>query len=258
MFDYFWLYKTDLPQGVGTANFSATHWAWLSVSFCLIVATLFWYRRQSVSTRHTARIVIAILLMMGDLTRWTWAGIIGHYSVVEMLPLHLCTVSVIIEVTSVFNKNRIFKEFSYATGLPGALAALLTPDWGVYPFFNFQYLQSTVTHTLLVLLPVIWVWGEGFRPDARQLPRCFGLLAGLAAIAAIVNRFLGSNYMFLSFAPKDTPLEIFETWFGNPGYIGPLFLLVIVIWLVFYTPWILIDRREQSPALGNGRYFDET
>ncbi|MDD2534701.1 MAG: TIGR02206 family membrane protein [Eubacteriales bacterium] len=248
MFQYFWLHKSDLPPHVGTPNFSPTHLTWLATVFILIVAILFWYRRQSTPVRYRARLIIAVLLMAGDLIRWTWAGIIGHYNVQEMLPLHLCTVSVIIEVTSVFSTKKLFKEFAYAIGMPGALAALLTPDWGVYPFLSFQYLQSVTTHSLLVLLPVLWIWGEGFRPNARELPRTFGLLAGLSVIAATANYFLGSNYMFLREAPKDTPLEIFETWFGNPGYIVPLVGLVLVIWFVFYTPWAVIAHFKKAVA----------
>ncbi|NCC77904.1 MAG: TIGR02206 family membrane protein [Clostridia bacterium] len=246
MFQYFWLHKTDLPPNVGTTNFSATHLTWLAVVFTVIATVLVIYRRQEPEIRHKFRLVIACLLIAGDTLRWTWASIIGHYNVLEMLPLHLCTVSVIIEVASVFTGKKLFKEFSYAIGLPGALAALLTPDWGVYPLLSFQYLQSVSTHTLLVLLPILWVWGEGFRPSARELPRTFGLLAGLAVIAAIANHFLGSNYMFLREAPKATPLEIFEIWFGNPGYIVPLVGLVLVIWLIAYTPWALLARREKA------------
>lgn len=246
MFKYFWLHKTDLPPNVGTPNFSATHLTWLAVVFIVIATVLAVYRRRDATSRRKIRLAIAWLLIAGDSLRWTWALIIGHYNVLEMLPLHLCTVSVIIEVASVFTDKKLFKEFSYAIGLPGALAALLTPDWGVYPLFSFQYLQSVTTHSLLVLLPILWVWGEGFRPSARELPRIFGLLAGLAVIAATANYFLGSNYFFLREAPKATPLEIFETWFGNPGYIVPLVGLVFVIWLIFYTPWALVARHAKD------------
>ena len=243
---YFWYHKTDLPPNVGTPNFSPTHLTWLSVVIGLILIILFWYRRQNPPIRRRARLVIAALLISGDLIRWTWALIIGHYNVQEMLPLHLCTISVIIEVASVYTDRKLFKEFAYAIGMPGALAALLTPDWGVYPFLSFQYLQSVTTHSLLVLLPVLWIWGEGFRPSARELPRTFALLAGLSVIAATANYFLGSNYMFLREAPKATPLEIFEVWFGNPGYIIPLVGLVLLIWLILYTPWVLAAWRQEQ------------
>jgi hypothetical protein len=47
--------------------------------------------------------------------------------------------------------------------------------------------------------------------------------------------------LFLRYAPQDTPLEIFETKFGNPGYLVPLFMLILVIWLIFYLPWVILE-----------------
>lgn len=252
----FWTYQTDLPPGVGTPNFSPVHFSWVALVLLTVVLIVFWYRRQPDGRQQTVQRVIAVLLMIGDPLRWTWAAMIGHYSVVEMLPLHLCTLSVVIEITAVFSKRRVFKEFAYACGLPGALAAILTPDWGAYPLLSFQYLQSIMTHSLLILLPAIWIWGDGFRPDFRQLPRCLALLLGMAGIGGLVNHFIGSNYMFLRYAPKDTPLELFETWFGNPGYLLPLLGLLLLIWLIAYTPWLVLAH-QSTPSPGQQRASDD-
>lgn len=248
MFRYFWMYQTELPPGVGTANFSPLHFAWLLIDLLVVIFAVIWYRHQTALRRRRLMQVLALVLLVIEPARWLWAALIGHYSATEMLPLHLCGVTMYVEIAAVFSNRRFLKEFSYACGMPGALAALLTPDWGAYPLLSFQYLQSITTHSLLILIPVFWIWGEGFRPDIRQLPRCFGLLAGLAGIAALVNQLLGSNYMFLRFAPPDTPLEIFETWCGNPGYLLPLLGLILLIWLVFYLPWLWLARRPVRAA----------
>ena len=180
--------------------------------------------------------------------RWLWAALIGHYSAIDMLPLHLCSISVWTGLFGVYKGWPILKEYGYGLGLPGALASMLTPDWGAYPFLSFQYLQSALGHTLLVLVPVLWVWGDGFRPNWRRLPSLFGLLLLFALPVALIDRLIGSNYLFLCGAPKDTPLELFQNWFGNPGYLLPLVGLIFVVWLILYLPWAIIGHARTKAS----------
>jgi hypothetical integral membrane protein (TIGR02206 family) len=184
-------------------------------------------------------------MLAAEASVWVWKLLIGHYDVQEALPLHLCNISLFIEFFAVFlKKSQLLKEFAYALSLPSALAALITPGW-YYPFFSFLYIEMVLTHMLLVLIPVLIVWGDGFRPDYRRLPKVSLLFAVLIAMAVSANLLLGSNYMFLAYVPRDTTLVIFETWFGNPGYELPEFILLLIIWAILYMPWKLSENRRQ-------------
>lgn len=249
MLEYFWSYQSDLPAGVGTPNFSTTHFGWIASSLLLIVLVISIYRRQNALTKNGIQRTLVILTAILDISRWVWAALTGHYTIVEMLPLHLCSLSVWIEMAAVFTDRPLLKEFGYALGMPGALASILTPDWGNYPFVSYQYLQAALGHTLLVMVPAIWVWGDGFRPDYRRLPKLFGLLALFAAPIALIDWLLGSNYLFLCEAPKDTPLELFEKWFGNPGYLLPMILLILIVWAILYLPWVIKARLRQTKTV---------
>ena len=246
MLKYFWTYKTDLPEGVGTPSFGPTHIAWLLTVLFIIVISVLIYRRQSEAVRQRVQRVLIVIAAILEVSRWVWAAIIGHYNVIEMLPLHLCSLSIWMEFAAVFTKRDFLKEFGYALCMTGALAALLTPDWSIYPFLSFQYLHSVIVHALLLLIPVLWVWGDGFRPNFRRLPKCFLILIVFSAPIFALNFVLKSNYLFLRFAPKDTPLELFETQFGNPGYLIPLFMLILVIWLIFYLPWVILEASSKK------------
>jgi len=239
---YFWYVDLDIPSAFITRNFSPTHIAFVITSLLLISGALVFYRRQTVSVKNGILPVLVIFMVCSEIMDWTWYILIGHYSLRSCLPLHLCSVSIFIEFTAVlWTRNLYLKEFSYALSMPAALAALLTPGW-YYPLFSFQYLQSGLTHTLLVLVPVLLVWGRGFRPDFRRLPGCFLLLLSLAGIASAANFLFGGNYMFLGYVPKDTALQVFERWFGHPGYIFLEIGLILIIWLILYLPWIAAGR----------------
>lgn len=237
MLQYFWTYETDLPPDVGVVTFGPVHLAWVSVVLLIITLTIFVYRKQTARNRRRIQVVAAYLLVIGYLVRWIWAALIGQYSIVEMLPMHLCTISVMVEFAAVLTGRVILKEFAYCTSLPGAISSLITPGMGLYPLMSYYYLQFAMAHMILILLPLLWVLVDGYRPDIRRFPQCAALLFLFAGVAFLVNQLLGSNYMFLRYPPKDTPLEVFANWFGDPGYLIPTLLLLFIIWFLFYLPW---------------------
>jgi hypothetical integral membrane protein (TIGR02206 family) len=249
MWQYFWIYYTDLPPGAGTPNFGPVHLAWLGTGLAAVVLAVLAYRRLGQRARHSVQITLAVLLMCNDIGILSWLALGGHFSLAECLPLQLCSAAVWLEPAGVFSRSRLLREFSYCCLMPGALAAMLTPSWVVYPFLNVQYLESVVNHTLLVMIPAIWIWGDSFRPSLRRLPACLGLLLALAGIGALVNHWVGSDYMFLAWAPPGTILAVFDSWLGTPGYLLPLAGLILVVWAALYAPWVIIGRaRRKDPA----------
>lgn len=249
MDEIFWTHQSDFPEGfLGTPNFSPTHLTWLSVSIAIIILTALLLKKASHPVRQGVQRVLIIIAAVLEISRWIWAAIIRHYTVVDMLPFHLCSLSIWMEIAAVFSGKQLLKDFGYCLCMPGALAALLTPDWYAYPFISFQYLHSVTVHSLLFLIPLIWVVSDGFRPNFKNLPKCFGILMLFAVPVFGLNFLLGSNYLFLREAPKDTPLELFENLCGNPGYLVPLFLLIIVVWILLYLPWAVSDLLRSRKA----------
>lgn len=241
MFRYFFAYDKDLPAGTGVPNFSPTHFAWLAATAVVMLLLILLYRRMNHEARQRFTRTLMITIIALEVVREGWALIIGRYDVTRHLPLHLCGIMIFIEAIAVFSKRPFFKEFSYACGLPGAAMALLTPEPSNYPFWNIQYLQSIFVHALLALIPLLWIAGDGFRPNIRALPKNLLLLTGLAAFCFGLNFLLGgqSNYMFVRFAPADTPIALFEQWVGWPWYIGLLLAFVFMIWVLMYAPWAI-------------------
>jgi hypothetical integral membrane protein (TIGR02206 family) len=247
---YFFTYDADIPKGLEVKNFSPTHFEWLAVTAIVMVALILIYRRLNPEARIRFTKATVILILVLEIIREAWAASVGHYDVKRMLPLHLCGIMIPIELLAVFTNRKLLREFSFACGLPGALMALLTPEPSGYPLWNIQYLQSIVVHTLIALVPLLWICGDGFRPDIRMLPKNFALLLGLSGFCAVVNLALGSNYMFLCTAPADTPIDLFNRLVGWPWYVGLLLVLVFVIWVIMYLPFELaaFARRRRRPV----------
>ena len=250
---YFWTIDVDIPSEYMTRNFSPTHVTGILLSLILAAAALLLFRRQKEPSREAILRALVLFMAASEAADWIWYILIGHYSLVNCLPLHLCSISVFIEFAAVFSRRKtLLKEFVYALSMPAALFALATPGWS-YPLISFECLRSLTNHLLLALVPALIVWGNGFRPDYRRLPKCFLSLLFLGGIAAAANSLLGSNYMFLSYVPKDTTLQVFEIWFGHPGYIFLEAGLIMIIWAILYLPWIVsAAKRKRSHKEGKG------
>lgn len=229
-----------------TRNFSKTHIVWVIAVLILIPIVLRLYQYRPAASRKRIKQILVVLMACSEIAAWIWKAVIGHYTLQYMLPLHLCGISIFIETAAVFaEKDVLLKEFSYSLSMPSAFAAILTPGW-YYPFVSFQYLQSIFQHTVLILIPILIVWGDGFRPDYRRLPKCFAMLLFFAGIAAAADKVLDGNYMFLCYVPDDTPLYFFQKLLGHPGYIFFEVLLMLALWTFLYLPWFFAEKKGRG------------
>lgn len=248
MMQYFWANDTEIPAELVTRNFSRTHITWFIMVLISILIALQVYKKKSPEARQRIQRILVVMMVASEISSWIWKALIGHYTLQFMLPLHLCGISIFLETAAVFAKDhRLLKEFSYSLSMPSAFAAIVTPGW-YYPFISFQYLQSVFLHTVLILIPVLMVFGDGFRPDYRRLPKCFALLLFFAGIAAIADLVWDGNYMFLCYVPDDTALYVFQRWFGHPGYIVLELVIMVILWVILYLPWIIKEYRAKRAS----------
>lgn len=243
---YFWSDSSLIPPSLYTANFSLAHITWVAALLLLIPVIVLIYRRRTEIVRNRVKLTLAAVMLLCEVSSWFWQAFDGSFNVQYSLPLQLCDISVFLEFAAVSLKRpALLKDFSYALSMPAALAAVITPGW-YYPFLTYGYLKMALMHSLLILIPVLIVWGDGYRPDYRRLPKVALLFVIFIAMAVAANVLLKSNYMFLAYVPKDTTLVIFQNWFGNPGYEIPEFFLLMIIWAALYFPWIISDRRKRK------------
>lgn len=241
---YFWSFKSDLPSGMGVKAFSLAHLNLLAVSTIAILLILHLYRRQTDAGKRKIKWTATVLMLAVYFSRWLWVTGMGHPAyILKLLPFHLCGFSVILETVAVASNKLVLKEFSYSLSLPGAIAAMIYPNLGPYPLLSFRFFEFAMTHSLLILIPLLFVVGDGFRPHVRRLPQCIALFLVFAGVVYFINPLLGSNYMFLDHAEKGTILVVFDRWLGTPGYLIPIILVILVVWFVLYVPWQIARRR---------------
>ena len=101
-------------------------------------------------------------------------------------------------------------------------------------------------HGLLAAVPILPIAGGEFRPDPRNLPKCFAVSLALCVPIYGVDKALDQNFFFLNTPSPGSPLVLFQQWLGSPGYLVGLPVMLGLVWIVLYGPPVLWRRRKHS------------
>lgn len=243
--EYFFYVDKNLPEGVGISLYGKEHIAWLlsAAAACLLLGLL----AGRLSGRRVKKLewVMCGLIFASELLRMGMLLSAG-YSIPEVLPLHMCGLSIFIVLWHVASGSKLAAELMYCLGMPGALCALLFPNWTHYPALNLLSINSVFVHILLAAYPIVLLSSGELRPNPRLLPKCFACLAGAAVPVYVFDKLTGMNYFFLNWPSVESPLELFARYLGNPGYILGFFPLIGIVWLLLYIPVILYRRLRKN------------
>lgn len=248
MFAYFFTYVSDIPPAFRGRMFSSAHLLGLLLLLISWIVLILVSRKRTEAFKWRFLTVIIMLLPILEALRIVWFIGIGHFSWGESLPFHLCGLMSIILPILAFTKSRFLMEYAWAMGLAPALMALITPDVADYPPLSFAYIQTFILHGIICFVPLFLVFGMGFRPDFRKLPKLLGLVGLMALVMIPINLITGGNYLFLCRAPKGTPLALFDQFVGWPWYLLPTLALAFILWGICYMPFTII-RRKAGPCL---------
>lgn len=249
--------------------FTAHHFVWLALCAALIAASaLFLIRRkpplQAVLTAVCVVCVLSELIKtfsMAEMVPSSDGSRMHVYLRMQHLPLHLCSLQILLIFYVRFTQNARLREtvlaFMYPTCLLGAFFALMiltifstsiTPQQAfthplAYQFFLF--------HTMLVILGTyIALSGEvDIRP--RHYFSTLGILAGLAFLSLYLNSifaettYVNGELVSVDYSPnffftQDTPIgiELYEKWQWYL-YMAIIVALAVVLIGLFYLPFFI-------------------
>lgn len=241
--NYFLDTTETIPSGVGFSRFGLLHVAWLCAFAAITIACCIWYRKLGQTGKKRWRFVVATLLVADEIFKDVMLLIGGRFTA-SYLPLHLCSINIILIAVHACKPSRILSGYLYTVGIPGAMAALLFPTWTSLPFTNFMHLHSFTVHILLALYPIVLGAAGELKPEVKRLPQYLLLLVGMAIPIYGINLLLDTNFMFLMSADAGNPLYIFEQLWGNHLYGFPVLITAILI--VMYVPLVIFRKLKKK------------
>ena len=203
-----------IEPGHGFSHFSAYHFLWLAILIVFVAALSAVYRKKDAATRAKWRRGIAVAILLDEVWKMFWLTVGGTYTL-DYLPLHLCSINIIIIAVHAWKPGKTLDNYLYAICVPAALAAMLFPTWTSLPTLNFMHLHSFTVHILLIAYPVVLTVAGDIRPDLRQLPKSLLFTVCMAVPIYVFNLLFDTNFMFLMYAEEGNPLLIFEQLLGH-------------------------------------------
>lgn len=242
---YFFTYETRLPQNVGFAIFGTWHVLWLVVLVLLSALVLWVYRRVSENKKRVWEHGIGFSMLLWIALRSVYIAVIGERFLYE-LPLHLCSLMGIFCALHCVLGWEWMGQVLYALGLPGAVLALLFPDWGRYPAIHFITIEGFFFHAEIIWYVVSQLYSRRIVPQRNKLWQVVVFLAVYMVPIYFFDRAYMVNYMFLSRPSAGSPMELLLRWFGDPGYLVAYVILILLCICLMCALYQFVTGRRKN------------
>ena len=165
----------------------------------------------------------------------------GTFDIKIHLPFQLCRVAnILIPLIMISKSDRVY-QIVYFWGMSGVFQGLITPDI-TNDFPHFHFIRFWVGHNGMIIALVYATVVYGMRPQIRSIKKAFVGLNLFLLASVIVNLILDANYFWISGKPPmSSLLDYLGPW---PWYILAAELVALVHFAVAYTPFYILDRKE--------------
>ncbi|MCR4792374.1 MAG: YwaF family protein [Lachnospiraceae bacterium] len=250
--EYFWKQQDDIPYGTGYPLFGKEHLTSTLLTLSAVCLFILLFTRLDRRKRKQMLRAIPFIMIFLEIFKDLFLVTIHRFSV-WYLPLHVCSIGIFVFLLRELIPNEktkmILGEITVILIMPGSLAALIFPDWTVYyPVLNFINLHSYLWHGLLVLYPLLLLIDGEAKPTVKHIHYPILFLCLVVPGIYAFDKHFGTNYFFVNYPEKGTPLEWLAGFMGNPGYLAGYAILAIAVmlavYLVIYTIEKIISTRK--------------
>ena len=251
--EYFLIYSAQIKNrglDIGFDLYEPGHLLWLAAILIIAGLAASRYKKARPRSRSRVRKAFAVILLLSEILKDTVIALLGA-DMIEYLPLHLCSFTILIMLLDAFGPWRDFtgQLLAYAM-FPGACAALLFCNWTEYPFFNYMNIHSFAFHGWIVIYFFMIYAGGEVRVRYKGLWQTVLAMIIVSIPVYIFNLNFDTNYLFLNEASEGSPLvivwDIFGTRLGAPGYLAGIVLMVLLIFHALYLIYRILEQiREQ-------------
>jgi len=218
----------------------------IALIFTLLVFTFTIIFRKKIKNwkyEKTLRMVTVSVAIFFELAYKLWVIYVGENVLENVFSLDLCAISLYMAWFLFFTKKKVVFNILYFFSL-GALASLLFPDFGTYGPDHMRYYHYFIVHIFIIWSVVYYIAVYDYKIKFKDCIKSFVILMGSGIVVLGVDLLLNVNFMFLKEKPGvGTPLDYFGDW---PMYIIGLVILIIVLFLLIYLPWMFVKKDKIS------------
>ena len=240
----FFYTKDSIPEGFGFSTFGLTHLIWLFFIAVFIAVGIVFYRKADTRVRNIIRTALGWTILVNEILKNIVVAVIGEFEA-GYLPFHLCGINLLLIGFDMFKQSNTVRNFLYYFCIPGALLAVLFPNWTALPGINFFCIHSFTIHAMLFLYPLLLVTSGELIPSIKMMPKCILLLVAMTIPIYFMNLLWDTNFMFLMEPETGNPLGFFEKYLGSHLWGFPI-LLPIVMFIMYIPIHISSKHKNKS------------
>ena len=224
------------------------HLITLSIVVLVTLSVPFFFKKTSSKTKDWFGYGLASILLIDFLAKPYYWSLMLDDVFVELLPLHMCSLSGISIATYLFLRKKTFYEVAFFWGIGGGAMALLQPDTQ-FSFPDAYYISFFLSHGAVWLAISFSSLALRNRPTIDSMKRVF-IVSCISIVAIyVINWILGppANYWYLGAKPAGA--SIMDLMPEPPRHIPIVVTLALIIFGLIYLPFLIYDRLKSKDAV---------
>ncbi|AEB77184.1 membrane protein [Clostridium botulinum] len=203
-----YIYWKSMDDNVILCPFSISHIVCITIIFTLCFL-IYFYRTTLKKTSNEKLVshLIAFILILHQISIYTWYIINDKLTLKECLPLYPCRISLILCIIIMYNKSKKIFDLLYFWGIGGATTALVFHDNSLYPFPHYMFIQFFISHGGILISVLFMMFIHNYYPNLNSLKKTFKWTIIYFFITIPTNYIVDSNYCYLR---ENRNLQIFK------------------------------------------------
>ncbi|WP_105619723.1 YwaF family protein [Vallitalea okinawensis] len=188
------------------------------------------------------QVIAGALMIIQEIALNIWRYQMGLWSLASSLPLHLCSLALMIGPFLYITKSQKLFDLLYYWSF-GAFVAILTPDIGTTGFPSFRYYQFFLSHGLILFQVIYMMTVLGMRPSTKSLKTTLIYTNIIMLTIGMINFMVGGNYFFIARKPETASfMDLLGPW---PVYI---IFMELIAWGIFMLMYLPFRRRNVAKS----------
>lgn len=206
---------------------------WNSITLFFILLVLLIARNESDIIKTKLSYILGCIVILEFVAIQFYYISEGIWTPQESLPFHLCRIMWINAMIVMFTRSQKAFELLLFVGMIGGMHSLLTPEF-THGTDLVVLIDYFLVHGGLIAIPLYCVFALGMRPRKMAWLKSFGYLQYIVVSVALIDYFLGANYMYLAVKPNVENPFLIGDW---PYYIVGLELATLLHAYIVYLPF---------------------
>lgn len=191
------------------------------------------FRATEDKKRKLNRLFVCLLILVRG-SRYVMDMWVGRFDFFDLFSLHICHIDLILLIICLIKPNKSLFHFVFLIGIPMGLTVALMPG-SIHPAPGLpRAILFIMSHMLLAVGAVYLAVVEKMELKLKYVFSIIGIGNILILLAYIINKILGTNFLYVMQAPKGTVIAKLDALFGWPEYVLAMDIIAIfIIALVF-------------------------